>query len=142
MTRHRVEFKLSMPGRSSWNGGWSGEGRNYLVVRELSDEDLARLFDIAPDGVDLTKCRRIWTHRWSDGWLAQIADEVHLSFVEARSYFRRRDHLKVTGNPIRAYILSGDRVTITFPGNRTWRDAIRPATEKKESAKAKVKKAA
>ena len=44
-------------------------------------------------------------------WLAQIADEVHLSFVEARSYFRRRDHLKVTGNPIRAYILSGDRVT-------------------------------
>jgi UDP-N-acetylglucosamine--N-acetylmuramyl-(pentapeptide) pyrophosphoryl-undecaprenol N-acetylglucosamine transferase len=42
-------------------------------------------------------------------WLAQIADEVHLSFVEARSYFRRRDHLKVTGNPIRAYILGGDR---------------------------------
>lgn len=76
MTRHRVEFKLSMPGRSSWNGGWSGEGRNYLVVRELSDEDLARLFDIAPDGVDLTKCRRIWTHRWSDGWLAQIAARV------------------------------------------------------------------
>lgn len=44
-------------------------------------------------------------------WLAQIADEVHLSFVEARSHFRRRDHLKVTGNPIRAYILSGDRAS-------------------------------
>ncbi len=44
-------------------------------------------------------------------WLAQIADEVHLSFVEARSYFRRRDHLKVTGNPIRAHILGGDRAT-------------------------------
>jgi len=44
-------------------------------------------------------------------WLAQIADEVHLSFVEARSYFRRRDHLKVTGNPIRSYILSGDRAS-------------------------------
>ncbi len=42
-------------------------------------------------------------------WLAQIADEVHLSFVEARSYFRRRDHLKVTGNPIREHILGGDR---------------------------------
>jgi UDP-N-acetylglucosamine--N-acetylmuramyl-(pentapeptide) pyrophosphoryl-undecaprenol N-acetylglucosamine transferase len=41
--------------------------------------------------------------------LARIADEVHLSFVEARSYFARKDHLKVTGNPIRAYILSGDR---------------------------------
>jgi UDP-N-acetylglucosamine--N-acetylmuramyl-(pentapeptide) pyrophosphoryl-undecaprenol N-acetylglucosamine transferase len=42
-------------------------------------------------------------------WLARIADEVHLSFVEARSYFRRRDHLKVSGNPVRAHILSGDR---------------------------------
>lgn len=42
-------------------------------------------------------------------WLARLADEVHLSFVEARSYFPRRDHLKVSGNPIRAHILSGDR---------------------------------
>jgi len=42
-------------------------------------------------------------------WLARIADEVHLSFVEARSYFKRKDHLKVSGNPVRAYILSGDR---------------------------------
>jgi UDP-N-acetylglucosamine--N-acetylmuramyl-(pentapeptide) pyrophosphoryl-undecaprenol N-acetylglucosamine transferase len=44
-------------------------------------------------------------------WLARIADEVHLSFLEARSYFSRKDHLKVTGNPIRAYILSGDADT-------------------------------
>jgi UDP-N-acetylglucosamine--N-acetylmuramyl-(pentapeptide) pyrophosphoryl-undecaprenol N-acetylglucosamine transferase len=42
-------------------------------------------------------------------WLSRIADEVHLSFVEARSYFARKDHLKVTGNPIRAYVLSGDK---------------------------------
>ena len=46
-------------------------------------------------------------------WLARIADEVHLSFVEARSHFSRKDHLKVTGNPVRAYILSGDR-TLAF----------------------------
>ena len=44
-------------------------------------------------------------------WLARIAVEVHLSFVEARSYFSRKDHLKVTGNPIRAHVLSGDRGT-------------------------------
>jgi UDP-N-acetylglucosamine--N-acetylmuramyl-(pentapeptide) pyrophosphoryl-undecaprenol N-acetylglucosamine transferase len=43
--------------------------------------------------------------------LSRIACEVHLSFVEARSHFARRDHLKVTGNPVRAYILSGDRAT-------------------------------
>jgi UDP-N-acetylglucosamine--N-acetylmuramyl-(pentapeptide) pyrophosphoryl-undecaprenol N-acetylglucosamine transferase len=44
-------------------------------------------------------------------WLARIADEVHLSFVEARTYFARKDHLKVSGNPVRSYILSGDRAT-------------------------------
>ncbi len=44
-------------------------------------------------------------------WLARLADEVHLSFVEARSYFDRKDNLKVTGNPVRAYILSGERAT-------------------------------
>ena len=42
-------------------------------------------------------------------WLSRIADEVHLSFVEARSHFVRKDHLKVSGNPVRAHILSGDR---------------------------------
>src|SRR5205823_5845862 len=42
-------------------------------------------------------------------WLAGIADEVHLSFLEARSYFSRRNHLKVTGNPVRAHILAGER---------------------------------
>jgi len=43
--------------------------------------------------------------------LSSIASEVHLSFVEARSYFRRKDHLKVSGNPVRKYILNGDRPT-------------------------------
>ncbi|MFN8586429.1 MAG: undecaprenyldiphospho-muramoylpentapeptide beta-N-acetylglucosaminyltransferase [Candidatus Eisenbacteria bacterium] len=40
--------------------------------------------------------------------LSRIADEVHLSFLEARSHFPRKDHLKVTGNPVRAHILAGD----------------------------------
>ena len=44
-------------------------------------------------------------------WLARLADEVHLSFVEARSYFARKDNLKVSGNPVRGHILSGDRAT-------------------------------
>jgi UDP-N-acetylglucosamine--N-acetylmuramyl-(pentapeptide) pyrophosphoryl-undecaprenol N-acetylglucosamine transferase len=47
----------------------------------------------------------------SNRWLARIADEVHLSFTESRAYFHRKDHLKITGNPVRSYILSGDRAT-------------------------------
>jgi len=42
-------------------------------------------------------------------WLSRIADEVHLSFIEARSWFPRRDHLRITGNPVRAHITSGER---------------------------------
>jgi UDP-N-acetylglucosamine--N-acetylmuramyl-(pentapeptide) pyrophosphoryl-undecaprenol N-acetylglucosamine transferase len=41
--------------------------------------------------------------------LARVASEVHLSFVEARSYFKRKDHLKITGNPVRRHLLGGDR---------------------------------
>ena len=44
-------------------------------------------------------------------WLARVAREVHLSFTEARGYFARKDNLKVTGNPVRAFILGGDRTT-------------------------------
>ncbi len=43
--------------------------------------------------------------------LSMIASEVHLSFVEARSWFRRKDHLKVSGNPVRKHLLNGDRAT-------------------------------
>lgn len=42
-------------------------------------------------------------------WLARVADEVHLSFTEARAFFKRKDNLKITGNPVRAYVLNGDR---------------------------------
>ncbi len=44
-------------------------------------------------------------------WLSLVAAEVHISFLESRHYFRRRDHLKVTGNPIRRSLLRQDRTT-------------------------------
>ena len=73
---YRVEFRLSMPNRASWNGGWSGEGRNYSVVRELSDEGMTQLFDLDPYSLDAAACRRSWTHRWSDGWIAEVSARV------------------------------------------------------------------
>jgi len=42
-------------------------------------------------------------------WLSLIASQVHISFVESRNYFRRRNNLKVTGNPIRRSLLRQDR---------------------------------
>lgn len=41
--------------------------------------------------------------------LARVADEVHVAFTESRSWFARKDRLKLSGNPVRRMILSGDR---------------------------------
>ena len=40
----RVEFCLTMPGRGSWNQPWSGDGRSYLLMRDVED-GLARKLD-------------------------------------------------------------------------------------------------
>jgi UDP-N-acetylglucosamine--N-acetylmuramyl-(pentapeptide) pyrophosphoryl-undecaprenol N-acetylglucosamine transferase len=57
-------------------------------------------------------------------WLSLIATQVHISFVESRSYFRRRNNLKVSGNPIRRSLLQQDRQSAfeslgLDPGRRT-----------------------
>lgn len=44
-------------------------------------------------------------------WLSLIASQVHISFVESRNYFRRRNNLKVSGNPIRGSLLRQDRMS-------------------------------
>ncbi len=41
--------------------------------------------------------------------LARVADEVHVAFTESRGWFARKDRLKLSGNPVRRMILSGDR---------------------------------
>lgn len=64
----RVEFRLSMPSRGSWNGGWSGADRNYAIVRSLTTAQLDALMEGEP--------KRSWFHRWDDGWCAQITARV------------------------------------------------------------------
>ena len=60
----RIEFKLTMPNRGSWNGKWSGEDRNYTRLREVNDEQGAQL-----DG-------RSWSYGWSDGWRAEVSARI------------------------------------------------------------------
>jgi hypothetical protein len=60
----RVEFRLSMPNRASWNGKWSGEDRNYTLLRSVNDDQAAQL-----DG-------RSWSYGWSDGWRAEVSARV------------------------------------------------------------------
>lgn len=56
----RIEFTLSMPGRSSWDGGWSGQGNHYAVVRTLPDAKVAEL------------AGRSWSYSFGDGWIARV----------------------------------------------------------------------
>lgn len=102
---HRVEFRLSMPDRASWDGEWSGSDRNYAVVRELSDEQLGKLFDHAPRGFDLSRCRNIWTYRFPGGWAAQVSARVVLLDEELprsdgfSGYEWMIDNILATGSP-------------------------------------------
>ena len=41
--------------------------------------------------------------------LSRYANEVHLNFPGARRFLSRRDHLKLTGNPLRPGIIEGNR---------------------------------
>lgn len=58
----RIEFRLSMPGRGSWNGGWWGEEKNYTITKKLPDDVAEKLLAVGS-----------WFHRWDDGWCAGIS---------------------------------------------------------------------
>lgn len=60
-----LSFRLSMPGRASWNGGWSGEDRLYVITKTFTSKK------------SIEKARKIlergyYSYCWSDGWRAGI----------------------------------------------------------------------
>ena len=71
----RLAFMLSMPGVSSWNGKWTGEGKCYAIVRTTGRADLAG---------------RSFGHNFGDGWFASVGVEV-VPAAEARKLRRKSD---------------------------------------------------
>lgn len=61
-----IVFKLSMPGRASWNGRWSGEGNLYAIVKNIgtSQKAIAKVQPLLE--------QRYFSHAWGDGWRASI----------------------------------------------------------------------
>lgn len=61
-----LAFELSMPGRNSWNGGWSGEKKRYIIVKSFrgkkQEEKAAKIL-----------ARGYYTYCWEDGWRAGIS---------------------------------------------------------------------
>ena len=60
-------FELSIPGRNSWNGRWSGEGRLYALIINLGDTKKAceKGKTIIQEGP--------YSYSWPDGWRASIS---------------------------------------------------------------------
>jgi UDP-N-acetylglucosamine--N-acetylmuramyl-(pentapeptide) pyrophosphoryl-undecaprenol N-acetylglucosamine transferase len=42
-------------------------------------------------------------------WMSSVATEVHINFAGSRIHFKRRDHLRLTGNPLRPSLFRGNR---------------------------------
>jgi len=63
--RARILFRLNMPNVGSHNGRWSGEGRNYIIVRSLPPKQVEEL------GIP-----KSWHYSWGDGWGAGVSARV------------------------------------------------------------------
>jgi hypothetical protein len=60
-----IAFTLTMPGRNTWNGRWSGDEKLYCVVRRFDGQKNAkRAAEIL--------AKRSFRYSWGDGWCARI----------------------------------------------------------------------
>lgn len=79
-----VVFVLSMPGKGSWNGKWSGEGIPYQAVRQIGTSKVAK-----ERGAALCD-QQFFRHRWNDGWEALVKVRT-VDAREARQIRRKSD---------------------------------------------------
>uniref|UniRef100_A0A6M3KQE8 Uncharacterized protein n=1 Tax=viral metagenome TaxID=1070528 RepID=A0A6M3KQE8_9ZZZZ len=68
-----LKFKLSMPNNNSWNGKWSGDGKEYNIMRNFtSKKEAQRMLD-----------KGYYHYNFGDGWSAGI-DVTKLDAKQAR----------------------------------------------------------
>ena len=71
-----LAFTLTMPGRNTWNGRWSGDGELFCIVKNLGQSKSVRMKGEALAG-------RSYGYAWNDGWYASI-DVREVDAAEAR----------------------------------------------------------
>lgn len=92
----RIEFVLSMPGRNSWNGGWSGSGRHYAIVKTVPDKTAAALLGEKP--------RESWGYDFGDGWFASVTARI----VEKGERVRKSDGFSGYDWMVRSILADGE----------------------------------
>jgi hypothetical protein len=60
-------FELSMPNRSSWNGGWSGEGKAYNIVKSLTNSKKNK--ELCEEIIQ----KGSFYYNFGDGWGASVS---------------------------------------------------------------------
>lgn len=76
-----LAFELSMPGRGSWNGRWSGEDRCYAIVKKFTGKRGA-------EKAAAILTQRSYFYGWSDGWGARVSVR-EIDAAEARRLRKR-----------------------------------------------------
>lgn len=77
----KLAFTLSMPGRNSWNGRWSGEDTVYAIVRPFTTIK-------AKAKAETMKAHRYYSYSFGDGWRAGV-EVKEVSNDEARVIRRK-----------------------------------------------------
>lgn len=94
-----LAFVLTMPGRNTWNGRWSGEQSTYAIVKNLGRSKAAHEKGAALLGNH--------GYAWDDGWFANIevrevdAKEARRLRAKSRGFFGYEwmvDNLLLYGN--------------------------------------------
>lgn len=57
----RIIYRLSMPNVGSWNGKWTGEDREYYVIRKYSDKKALKILE-----------NDSYYYNFGDGWGASV----------------------------------------------------------------------
>ena len=76
-----VAFILTMPGKGSWNGKWTGEGNLYARVVRMGKNDSPEINRLIGKSE---------SYSWSDGWRAS----VEIKQVDAKEAARIRKNTK------------------------------------------------
>lgn len=68
----KVSFKLSMPNVGSWNGRWTGDGKEYYIVKSFKRHEANRLL-----GMLFHEGKKHYSHYdFGDGWSAGVTAEL------------------------------------------------------------------
>lgn len=74
-------YELSMPGRNTWNGKWSGEGRLYAIIRRYRSQKAEKHAKAILE-------RSAYSYSWADGWRARVSVR-EVNFEDARRLRRK-----------------------------------------------------